>query len=213
MPVGSTPSPWLERLPPGANFAEVMLYTRQLDEGVYDMDVPKDVFYAIMRRAARHDGYSAKHRQFKSYHSRDAVLEIGSVHKDVRVVRRRVLSMHEIPGAPLVACIYDCDRRAAFSSFSCGAKLHDVRHVRRLALRAHRRAMLVFEVHRNDVGKVVRRVFVEIALDEDGKGQSLASEMPDLRRTVENTVHLTILSVLETHDGHQNQKKTAGRSK
>lgn len=213
MPVGSTPSPWLEKLPPGANFAEVTLYVNKLGDGIYDTDVPRDTFYDIMRRAARHDGYSARYRQFKSYHARDMTFEMGSDHKDVRVIRRRLLSVHEIPGASLYACVYDSDRRAPMSSFSCGAKLHDVRHVRRLSLRAHRRAKLVFEVHRNDVGKVVRRVFLEIVLDDDGNGggggggASLASDMPDLRRTVENTVHLTILSTVA-----KDKKKTRNTS-
>jgi hypothetical protein len=197
MPVGATPSPWLEPpggLPHGANFAEVTLFCRRIGKGVYDTDVPKELFNDMMRRAARHDGYGVKHTQYKSYHTCDTVLEVGASHKDVRVVRRNLLSMHEIPGAPLIACLYDNDRHAAFSSFSCGEKLHDVRHVRRMSLRAHRRAWLVFEVHRNDVGKVVRRVLVEIMLDDRGQGPSLASEMPEVRRTVENTVHLAILA-------------------
>ena len=199
MPVGATQSPWLEPpggLPAGVNFAEVTLFCRRISEGVYDTDVPKDLFNEIMRRASRHDGYGVKHSQYKSYHTCNTILEVGASHKDVRVVRRHLLSMHEIPGAPLIACLYDNDFRAAFSSFSCGGKLHDVRHVRRLSLRAHKRARLVFEVHRNDVGKVVRRVLVEITLDDDHNhhGPSLASDMPELRRTVENTVHLTILA-------------------
>jgi hypothetical protein len=193
------PSPWLEPsggLPAYANFAEVSLYTRRIGNGVYSVDVPRDLFTTIMERASRHAGYRAAHRQLKSYHSRDLVLEKceGGQHEDVRVVRKRVLSWHELPGAPLYAVMYE-RTRVPFSAFSCGAELQDTRYVRRLSLRVHGRAKLVFDAYANPGGKTVRRIYVEVSLDPNG----LSADMPDLRRTVENTVQAVLMGVRPKH--------------
>ena len=197
----SSSIPWLEPMPPSANYAEVVLFTRRLEEeeegccsgaAAYVVDVPKTDFERMMERAARHAGYGASHRQFKSWHARDAVFENGGP-KDVRVVRKRALSVHELPGAPMLACVYEREV-APFSTFDVSSTM-DVRYVRRLELRVHRRARLVFETYTNAGGARVRRVLMELALDDKGGGASLRADMAELRRTVENTVQGVLMGV------------------
>lgn len=118
----------------------------------------------------------ARHIDLKVYRARDMVMETHildpipggpgdersasgcpSRHK---VIRRRILDAYVLPGSPVLACLYAQDR-LPFHAFSCGARLHDVRRVRRLVFRLHHRATLVFEV---SVGTaVVRGIRVEVA--------------------------------------------------
>jgi hypothetical protein len=187
-------------LPPNANSVEVSLWTRRISEGVYDTNVPKEAFYRAMERASHHGGYSVRSTQFKSYHARDMVLENLGHNAEHRVHRMRGLSYEEIPGAPLVAVV--CEKtRLPLSAFSCGAELHDTRYVRRLRLRVHRRARLVFDAYRNGEGAAtVRRIYLDI----DVAPRGLADDMQDLKRTVENTVQVVLLG--------QKPKRSAARS-
>ena len=186
-------SPWLE--PPGglpayANFAEVSLYTQRIGEGVYSINVSREDFSTVMERASRHAGYGPAHSQLKSYHFRDLVLEKFEGEHNIRVTRKRMLAWHELPGAPLYAVMYERNK-VPLSAFSCGAEMHDTRYVRRLSLRIHGRAKLVFDAYVNPGGKTVRRIYLEVSLHPNG----LTADMPDLRRTVENTVQAVLMGV------------------
>ena len=191
--------PWLDA--PGANAARITLWTRRLAPGLYSADVPPESFRAALRRAARHRGYTARQSDLRVYVSGEHTLELPTAPEDrvagagrsraheARVTRTRVLSAHELPGAPLLACTLQRDA-LPFSRFPCGAPVHDARVTRRLSLRVHRRARLVFETHRSDgAAPLVRSVYIAIDLDPAG----LAEDMDDLRRTVENTVHVVLL--------------------
>jgi hypothetical protein len=184
--------PWLESLPAGANYAEITWYARDMGGGAYDVNIPEETFDRMMQRAAQHAGYSATSREFKSWHARDVVFENGGTPRDVRTIRKRCLATHELPGAPMVICVYDRES-LPFSSFTgCStAACLDSRHVRRLALRVHRRTKLVFECYVNAAGTMVRRVFVELSLEPEG----LASDLTDVRRTIENTVHGVLMGL------------------
>lgn len=200
---GALPSPWLE--PPGglpryANNAEVVVVATRLASGAYDTNVPLETFRAALDRAAKHPGYSARTRQFKAFHT-DGGLVLEKQHESppgaaVTVTRRRPLSWHELPGAPMFAVMYE-RTKLPFAAFSCEASARrDARCVRRLSLRVHRRADLVFETYVGGGGgggtdKVVRRIYLDINLQPDG----LDADMPDLRRTVENTVHAVVMGV------------------
>jgi hypothetical protein len=202
---GALPSPWLE--PPGglpryANNAQVTVVAARLDTGAYDTNVPPETFRAALERAAKHPGYSARTMQFKAYHA-DGGLVLEKRHESqqppgrgaaVAVTRRRPLSWHELPGAPMFAVMYE-RTKLPFAAFSCEASARrDARCVRRLSLRVHRRADLIFETYvggSSSSSKVVRRIYLDINLQPDG----LDADMPDLRRTVENTVHAVVMGV------------------
>ena len=190
-PAHSVASPWLEPpggLPPGTNYAELGMFARRLGDGVYDTNLSKPVFYGAMERAAKHAGYIARHRRFKAYYANDEVLELAK--EGAKVSRRRLKAVLDLPGAPMFACLYEREL-TTFSTFCCGQRPHDVRYVSKVSLRAHQRAKLVFETYQNDVGNIVRRIYVELDLDPKG----LSDDMPTLRRTVENTVHAVFLGI------------------
>lgn len=172
-------------LPRGANLLELCVWTRQLGADAYDTDVPRAEFHALLQRAARHQGYTARQRTHVAYVVRDlALVEEDGAGRHQRLERRRLLDASEVPGAKVLAQTFE---RSAppFAAFPCGARPHDMRRVTRLELRAHARARLVFEASRDrDRGALTRRVFLEVDLDPRG----LAADMADLRRTVENTV-------------------------
>ena len=231
-------------LPPGANYAELLLWTARLGQDgggqdAYETDVPRAEFEAILDRAARHAGYTPRFSSHKAYASRDLVLEdadagagaaqhgaagAGAAHQQPqqRVTRSRLLAAHEVPGAPLLAAVYE-RTRAPFSAWPCGGPLHAVRHVSRLELRAHARAKLVFEASRDCGGQgqgqgaaVTRRVFLELALDPGpGAGRGLAADLPDLRRCVENTVQHVLMGMRPWRKadrrGEQRERRAAER--
>ena len=184
---------------------EIHLWSRKIAEGLYDTDVPKEAFAAAMDRASKHAGYAMSHARIRSYHSHDAVLEVPEAQSGVpggpggpggggerereRCVRRTAIATSEMPGAPLLAVVYD----KIPCTFPCGIEaLQDVRAVERVTLRVHRRARLHFEVYksRGAPGKSVRRVYLTVDPDT-----SRTDDSDDLKRTVENTVHVVLLGM------------------
>jgi hypothetical protein len=98
-------------------------------------------------------------------------------------------------GTPLVVRTYHRET-LPFCAFPCDAQLHDVRRVRRLELRVHARARLIFEASSSSsTTPPVRGVRLEVdvggAWDED--------DDDDLRRTVENTIQNVMLRMRPTH--------------
>lgn len=183
---------WAE---PSANFATLVLYKDRFADGAYDVDLAKEEFDRLLERAARHAGYSARQRDFKAYYDGEIVLEHAHwvnpkpdppknpcPRHSVSVTRRKLVGYRELPGAPIVACLFAKDE-LPITAYSCGTKPNDVRYVNQLVLRAHERANLLFEVHRSVSGPSWRTVSVEIELPAT----------PELRRIVENTVHIVML--------------------
>ena len=84
-----------------------------------------------------------------------------------------------------------CHARLPFCAFPCDAPLHSARRVRRLELRVHARARLAFEVSTPLAGgPVTRHVRLEVDV-----GGDIARDLADLRRTVENTMHVVMLGL------------------
>jgi hypothetical protein len=120
-------------------------------------------------------------------------------HAHATVTRRRLSEAHPLtsggacpPGVALLARTYRIDHMP-FCAFPCDAPLHSARRTRRLELRVHARARLVFETSAplcGFSGRVVRRVRLEVDV-----GGDVARDLSDLRRTVENTTHVVLLGL------------------
>jgi hypothetical protein len=154
-------------MPPVANHVEVMLWRKRLPGGVYDTSLDAAAFQAVIRRAALARLRPATEELFKSYHYRDMVLENRG--GELRAARRQLLTSTEAADAPLLEHAYVRDTPPV-TSFSSGWHLHDVRHVRRLALRLPAqppgcRVDVMLETYSNCDGALVRRVWVQASLD------------------------------------------------
>lgn len=165
----------------------------------YDTNVPQHVFDAMLERAARHRGYSPiqEHQQdVHTYRSDNVTLEIFSDKQTARVTRSTLLDERAIPGTALVERTFLRSEPLPLYMFSC------VRHTcaetksRRLVLRVHQRARLVFEVVQElgcgDAARCTRRVKIEVDGDRNDA---------DLQRTLENSIHVVLLG--------QNPKRAA----
>jgi len=163
---------------------------------VYDANVPKDVFDAMLERAARHKGYGASWVDLHAFHSSNVTLEeyVGNS-RLACVTKRTLLRERPLAGCAFVERTYTRMTNLPLSAFSCGTVCGVVK-VRRLQLRVHAKAHLVFEVASVPAGEgsgggagvsdCIRRVRVEIA-NGDRHGD------PDIQRTVENTVQVVLL--------------------
>jgi hypothetical protein len=217
------------------------------------LNVPKDAFDAMLERAAKHRGYFGNQHDVHEIVTRDAVLNLFSggmpqnllsdppagdpqkLHQNTSVsgtecARARVISKHLVEarpfeGTPLLVRTYQRTVQP-FSAFPCDAPVYSKRKVRRLDLKVHRDARLVFETMISDTGdvmsnhrwpegpalaelpfgkrNVVRRVYLEI---EKRGGQA-----PDLRRTIENTIQVVLLGMTPQGKGVQmgQQKSKSG---
>lgn len=234
-PQSALAPPWFLRAPThaggdGANVAEVAVVAEE-DAGDcgsflrrFALDVPRSEFEKMLERASRHRGYSGRQRDVHETVTRDTTLqtwEDEGGRQQARVVRRRLVEARTMDGTPLLVRTY---RREAlpFSAFPCDAPVQSRRRVRRLELRVHRRARLVFEVSAStstscaddaDPGAscCARRVRLEIELTAPPpvpRGGSMAvrdfrgspgtaedAELADLRRTVENTIQVVLLGL------------------
>lgn len=191
---------------------------------VYDVDVPEPLFRAMLERAARHRGYAPSSQDLHAYTNDAARFELtidpeGSAPPVGRVWRSTLLEEREIPGTPLVERVYSRTHPLPLYMFSCngGAGTASTK-ARRLILRVHKRARLVFEVVTIPAGadadatidavagaggagaqggrkheSIARRVRIEIECDrETGDGTSRSLDA-DTRRTVENTIQVVFL--------------------
>ena len=170
---------------PTVNRAELLLIMPGDEQRRVETQLSEAVFSALLDRASKHMGYGPSHHRFRSFHAADIEMEQpASAEHRVRVRRKRLRSAFQLPGAPVRVHVLEVVP-LPFTAFDNSASaLHDVREVERLALRMHRRARLIFERHVNRAGMVVHRVFIDVDLG----GAGLEADMPDLKRTVENTV-------------------------
>jgi hypothetical protein len=116
------------------------------------------------------------------------------------VTRRRLLEHRPMiaegtntSSPSLLVRAYRTDRMP-FCAFPCDAPLHSAVRRRRLELRVHARARLVFDVGLSmfpAAPEPARRVRLEI----DVAGALGGRDLDDLRRTVENTVHVVLLGM------------------
>ena len=201
------PLPWFLRPhESGANMVEVAYASSFAQTGggattYVCTDVPKAEFDAMLARAAKHEGYKGRQRDVREFKVRDVALAIQQHERGaVGVERRSVCEVRKMDGTALVTRLY---RREAlpFSAFPCDAELHDVRRVRRLELRVHARARLVFEASKSELsatGEVVRGVRLEIdvgARTAAHQHNNNAEDWEDLRRTTENTIQNVLLGL------------------
>lgn len=204
------PLPWFlrGRLEGGANLVEVIWATPLAETGggacsYLSTDVPEADFFSMLQRASQHEGYRGTQRDFREFRVRDVRMRVGvggggvgasiacePVHCD----RRSVCEVRPVAGTPLIVRTFRHDP-VAFSAFPCDVPLDDRRRVRRLELRVHRSARLIFESCRSDRSEApasVRSVRLEINVGGGG-GAHAASDIGDLRRTTENTIQNVLL--------------------
>ncbi len=207
-------SPGTGLLPPGANHVRLQVIgaatrARGDESGsggarVFCTDVSEAQFEAMLQRAARHPGYTPRRDRHKATLWRDLQM-IDRGGGDQTVSSRAVLGCSPLPGAPVVALISE-DTPLPLAAFPCDALPHDVRDVSMVSLRVHAHARLVFAVHRgldHPQGAAVRTVCLEVDLrpfvthhhgrQAGRRAQSLAADMNDLARTVENTVQVVLM--------------------
>jgi len=161
---------------------------------VYDSNVPKEMFDAMLERAARHKGYCASWVDLHVFHSSNVTLEeYVNINRLACVTKRKLVEERPLAGCPFVERAFTQMTNLPLTAFSCGT-LCGVVKMRRLQLRVHARAHLVFEVASVPAGDgagasvsdCIRRVRVEIS-DADRHGDA------DIQRTVENTVQVVLL--------------------
>ena len=176
----------------------------------YDADVPRELFDAMLERAARHKGYSASSQDLHVYRNDNATMEfVGSSSSSSssgssgsgssssssggRVWRSTLIGEREIPGTFLVERTFMRSAPLPLYMFSCAQHNGVYLKVRRIVLRVHKCARLIFEVasapgagEGGDAMAFSRRVRVEITGDQD-------SDSADIKRTVENTIQVVIL--------------------
>ena len=214
-----------------ANVAEVTVVAEE-DAGDcgsflrrFALDVPRSEFEKMLERASRHRGYSGRQRDVHETVTRDTILqtwEDEGGRQQARVVRRHLVEARTMDGTPLLVRTY---RREAlpFSAFPCDAPVQSRRRVRRLELRVHRRARLVFEVSAAvscadetdpssaSGGACTHRVRLEVELTappppprggnmavhdfRGSSGNAEDAELADLRRTVENTIQVVLMGM------------------
>lgn len=213
--------PWFLRAPPdmvgGATLAVVSWATVLSSDARGTMylgtDVPLGVFLAMIERAARHDGYKGCQRDIREIVAGDVCLSIAQQQQHEQqqqqhffaCERKALCEVREMPGTPLVVRTYRRER-LPFAAFPCDAVPDRTSRVRRLELRVHGRARLVFDVAAGDDGDqggvvVVRSARLEIDLiprgfshTADGRDAS-TSDWDDLRRTTENTIQNVFLGM------------------
>ena len=203
-----------------ANFVEISVITgwkEDASEGITcaSLDVPKFEFEAMLERASKHRGYQGNQRDVHEIVTRDATLQ-QCEHADdkslmslsrARVVAKHLVDSRPFEGTPLLVRTY---RRSVhpFSAFPCDAPVHSRRKVRRLELRIHSDARLVFETivaHRQSLSsstKVVRRVHIEIELKKRDT---------NVQRTIENTIQVVLLGMAPQGKGLQLGRSKNGR--
>ena len=133
-----------------------------------------------------------------------------------RVISKQLVEARPFEGTPLLVRTYHRTIQP-FSAFPCDAPVYSTRKVRRLILKVHRDARLVFETMISDDvmsnrscpleipeipfekrGEAVRRVYIEI--EKRGGGNADAAI---LRRTIENTIQVVLLGMTPLGKGVQ----------
>ena len=190
-----------------ANFVDISFFkgwVEDPEEGIAraSLDVPKDVFDAMLERAAKHRGYFGHQRDVYETVTRDAILHqwVSEKHQppimNARVVSKQLVEAQPFDGTPLLVRTYQKSVHP-FSAFPCDAPVHSNKRIRRLELRVHRDACLVFETMiASSSSTVVRRVHLEI--EKKGRGSC-----GDLQRTIENTIQVVLLGMAPQGKGVQ----------
>ena len=167
------------------SFVSTTMSTSRLSE--YDVNVPKDTFLQMIERAAMHQGYSARPVDVHELHVRNFSLSYENNNK-LRVLRHGLIDATILPGTPLLVRRYN---RAALQLPAFPHQDPIQWRIRRLQLRVHNRARLLFETKRQADDESARdqlRVRLEIDL-----GMLKDTEKADLQRTVENTIQVVLL--------------------
>lgn len=176
-------------------------------------DVPAADFVSMIERAAKHAGYKGSQRDYREFRVGDTSYSVagGSPQADAASFhfaceRRELCEVREIPGTPLVVRTYRRER-LPFAAFPCDAEPDVVRRVRRLELRTHARARLIFDASADESSNAsndadahehqhqhqqIRTVRLEIDIGGGGRGGG-ADDAEDLRRTTENTIQNVLL--------------------
>lgn len=165
------------------------LICRDLGQRVsaYSLDVPKPLFDAMMERAARHRGYTPFSEDLHVYRSDNTTLEIRGGSGGARSFKSTLVAEREIQGTPLVERTYMRTNPLPMYMFSCARNAtSSLFKVRRLSLRIHKFARIVFEVvSRENDEDIFRRIFIETTKNRESDR--------DIQRTVENTIQVVIL--------------------
>jgi hypothetical protein len=158
-------------------------------------DIDAAAFDAMLDRAARHSGYSVSSRNFHETRSRAICMQQQNNNSQRRVMQQTLLRARNVPGMPLQIRTFARTHRS-MAAFPCDSPESAITvKVRRLELRMHARARLVFETRSSSSSSssssasCVRRAFIEIQLVPG------ASSIPDdLMQTVENSVRVVFLA-------------------
>lgn len=164
------------------------------DAQVFWLDVPKDAFDRMIERAAKHPGYTARSVDVHETRTRDATLsfefENGRPTR-IRLTRSCLADASVLQGSSLLVRRY---QRVPLQlpMFPHSVAPQSSYRARRVLLRIHRFARLVFESRISDNkqgSQPQRRVRIEVEL----RPSMVERELVDLQRTVENTIQVVLL--------------------
>lgn len=168
-------------------------------------DIQSDAFDAMLDRAARHMGYSVSSRDYLETRSHDLCICQQQQQQQMRVWQRTLVQARMVSGLPIQIRTFQRAQRS-LAAFPCDSPESAVTvKVRRLELRMHARARLVFETRSSSNSSSSsssipfhRQAFIEIQLLP---GQTALPQ--DLMFTVENSVRVVFLGHLGKRGGAQ----------
>ena len=198
---------------PDTNFVDISFFSGWIEDQEEGMagatlDVPEPVFDAMLERAAKHRGYFGHQRDIFETVTRDAVLHQwestnaqnpGPPLMNARVIAKQLHESRPFDGTPLLVRTYQRSMHP-FSAFPCDAPVHSKKKIRRLELRVHKDARLVFETLLSESKDVPPRVVRRVRLEIEKKGSSVPH---DLQRTIENTVQVVLMGMAPQGRGVQ----------
>ena len=168
------------------NTIDIVLTRDRLGEGVVNVNIPKHDFERMMKRAASHSGYTATQKDIYECHFADGtVLNYDEGSSRMWALRKELKD-------------YVCDSqlmmrklmitKVPMSELSCSEQVVSRKFVRRLYLRVHKFAKLVFSVSlaKGVDQEQIRTVYLEIDARVLCDG---------LKRTVQNTVQVVLLGL------------------
>lgn len=150
-------------------------------------DLDPATFEGMLERAARHMGYKVSSCDL--IETRVFDLYVIQSHHQTRVTRKRMIRSRVVSNMPLEIRTFS-NSRCTLAAVPCDESISaDSVKLRRLELRMHAHARLVFETRSGNSHPEIYRAFIEIHDIHSKK----TFDDPDLMRTVHNTVRVVFL--------------------
>jgi len=128
---------------------EIIFYNKVVHTGLYEVDIPDDVFFDMIDKTKRNHKYIEK--SFRRFQKHDLeFLIFPSVEDKFQVYRKTLESWTPSTKLPLLICNIKRESLNGFS-FPWSTRLHDVSSVTRYTFKISHKWSLIFERRRSDV--------------------------------------------------------------